>query len=164
MKLSARIGSEVHEVEVLRRDGMFVVNVDGMPHEADARKLQGDSFTILMEGRSYEVSVEPEGDRYYVRHGASACEVVLTDPGRRARDDRRAAGRGPENIAAVMPGRVVRVLVSEGDEVEAGQGLVVVEAMKMENEITSPRAGRVASVSVDAGRPVEAGATLIVIE
>ena len=164
MKLSARIGERVHEVEVARHDGHFVVTVDGVPHVADARKLPGDLYTILMEGRSYEVSVEPEGDRYVVRHGASAREVVLTDPGRRAREDRTATGRGPATVTAVMPGRVVRVLVVEGDAVEAGQGVVVVEAMKMENEIAAPRAGRVASVGVEPGRPVEAGATLIVIE
>jgi len=90
--------------------------------------------------------------------------VTLTDAARSALGDLRTAGSGPENVISVMPGKVVRVLVSPGDEVKAGQGLVVIEAMKMENEIGSPRGGRVTAVHVEPGRAVEAGATLVVVE
>ncbi len=164
MKLSARIEDEIHEIVIERRDPDFVVTVDGAQFDVDARKLLGNLYTILMNGRSYEVSVEPEGDRYLVRHGAAVQVVTISDPSRRARSEGLAAGKGPANVTSVMPGKVVRVLVSPGDEVTAGQGLVVVEAMKMENEIAAPKPGKVASVHVEPGRPVEAGATLVVIE
>ncbi len=165
MKLVAKIGDRHHEIVIDRRDdGPFVVTVDGAQLEADVRALQGGFYSILMRGRSYAISVEAEGGTYSVRRGASKRIVTLTDPGRRAREGVRGAEDGAVNVVTVMPGKVVRVLVQEGDEVKAGQGLVVVEAMKMENEIASPKAGRIAAVRVEPGRPVEAGATLVVVE
>ncbi len=164
MRLAIESEGRVHDVEVDRRDGLFRVVVDGVERLVDARKLEADFYSIVTEGRSYEVSVEPDRSGYRVRHGASKRDVRLTDAAREAREDRRASGSGPESVVSVMPGKVVRVLVREGDEVHAGQGLVVVEAMKMENEIGSPRAGTVAAVHVEPGRAVETGALLVVVE
>ena len=164
MRLSATAGGHLFELEIERVRGMFRVVVDGTEHQVDARKLEGDFYSILMEGRSFEVSVESEVSRYVVRHGAAQREVRLTDATRGAREELRATSSGPEVVASIMPGKVVRVLVSTGDPIEAGQGLVVVEAMKMENEIVAPRAGRVAAVNVEPGRAVETGAALVVIE
>jgi biotin carboxyl carrier protein len=164
MKISARAGSHDHEVTIERQNGLFVVEMDGTRYQVDARKLEGDFYSILRGGRSYEVSVEADGDRYFVRHGAAESVVTLTDPGRRAREDLGAGGVGPEEIVSVMPGKVVRILVDEGAEVQEGQGLVVVEAMKMENEIASPKDGKIAAIKVEPGQAVEAGAALIVVE
>ena len=163
MKMTVKTGEREHEVTVERRDGLFRVVVDGTEHLVDARRLEADFHSIMMAGRSYELSIEPDGDRYHVRHGASQRTVSLTDATRRAREGLSKA-HGPETVVTVMPGKVVRVLVAEGDEVEAGQGLVVVEAMKMENEIGAPRAGRVKSVDVTPGQNVETGARLVVLE
>ena len=163
MKLTVKTGEREHEVTVERRDGLLRVVVDGTEHLVDARHLEADFHSIMMEGRSYELSIEADGDRYHVRHGASQRTVSLTDATRRGREG-RSKGRGPETVVSVMPGKVVRVLVALGDEVAEGQGLVVVEAMKMENEIGAPRAGRVTSVEVEPGRAVEAGTTLVVLE
>ena len=84
--------------------------------------------------------------------------------GRRSRDAGGSKGTGPQRVLAPMPGKVVRVLVKAGDEVTARQGLVVVEAMKMENELRSARQGRVRDVLVVEGQSVEAGTALIVVE
>jgi len=164
VKIAARVGDRTCDVTVSRDNGNLRVTVDGVERIVDARKLEADFYSILMEGRSYEVSVEARGTQYYVRHGAAERIVELADPSRGGSDALRAASTGPENVVSVMPGRIARVLVSVGDEVEAGAGLVVVEAMKMENEITSSRAGRVTAVHVEAGRTVEAGAALVRIE
>jgi biotin carboxyl carrier protein len=153
----------VTEVTVARRDGKIAVEVDGVLHEVDAHKLEGDFYTLITGERSYEVSVERRGDSYHVRHGAAEQLVELSDPSRKGRET-LGGPSGPERVVALMPGRVVRVLAAEGDAVEAGQGVVVVEAMKMENEIAAPRTGRVASVAVRSGQPVEGGALLMVIE
>jgi len=152
-----------HEVRVDRENGSYIVEIDGTRFEIDAHKLEGDFYSILTDGRSYEVSVERRRDGYYVRHGASERMVTFSDRSRRAREEMR-AGAGPEKILSVMPGRVVRVLVVEGDVVESGQGLVVVEAMKMENEIAASRAGTVRSIAVEPGQTVDTGALLVVVE
>jgi biotin carboxyl carrier protein len=163
MKIAAQAGSHASEVEIERVDGTFVVTVDGVRHEVDARKLESDFYSLLVDGRSYEVTVETRRDGYHVRHGAAGIVVRLSDPSRAARAG-FATASGPERVVSAMPGKVVRVLVGEGDRVEAGQGIAVVEAMKMENEIAASRAGRVASISVRPNDTVEGGAVLAVIE
>jgi len=163
MKISAKAGNQVHEVMIEREDGLYVVEVDGTRHVVDAHKLEVDFYSILMDERSYEVSVEPVGDAYQVRHGASELLVSMTDPSRSAREG-QAADDGPEKLVSMMPGKIVRVLVAEGDEVTAGQGIVVVEAMKMENEVVASKDGKVQSLHVETGQTVEGGAILAVIE
>jgi biotin carboxyl carrier protein len=164
LKIRIKAGEREFDVAVERDDGLYRVTVDGAARKVDVHKLEADFYSILTDGLSYEVSVEREGNRYHVRHGATQRTVSLTDETRRGREDLRAAGHGPVVVASVMPGKVARVLVAEGDEVAEDQGLVVVEAMKMENEIGAPRAGRVASVQVEPGRTVEAGTTLVVLD
>ena len=163
MKISARTGSKVHEITIERQNGLYVLEIDGERRIVDALKLESDFYSIVMENRSYEVSVEADGDRYFVRHGAAEQIVELTDPGRRAREDRGVA-EGPQEVVTVMPGKIVRLLVNEGDNVAEGQGVVIVEAMKMENEIASPKDGKVAAIKVEPGQAVEVGTTLVVIE
>jgi glutaconyl-CoA/methylmalonyl-CoA decarboxylase subunit gamma len=163
MKFAANVGDVVHEIEVIRRDASYVVTLDGVPHVVDARKREADFYSILYEGKSYEVSVESAGPKYVVRHGANEQVVELADASRGGRDELHKRS-GALEIASVMPGKVVRVLVAAGDVVVVGQGLVVVEAMKMENEIAAPRAGTIREVAVTAGATVETGAKLIVME
>jgi len=163
VKICAKAGQQLLDVTVERRNGVYVVEVDGTRHEVDVYKLEGDFFSFLMGHKSYEVSVESTRDGYRVRHGAAEQLVTLTDPGRQARDA-MADTQGPTTVHSVMPGKVVRILVDEGDEVEAGQGILVVEAMKMENEIAAPKAGTVRSIAVAPDQAVESGADLLVIE
>jgi biotin carboxyl carrier protein len=163
LKFQAAVGGAVHEIVVARLDGAYIVTLDGIEHIVDARKLEADFYSILYEGKSYEVSVESAGSKYVVRHGAHEQVVELADTAGSGREELKKRG-GVELIGSVMPGKVVRVLVGPGDDVQAGQGLVVVEAMKMENEIGAPRAGRVQSVDVEPGQNVEAGARLVVLE
>lgn len=162
MKISANAGDRIFDIVIERQDGRYIVDVDGERHEVDAQKLEDGFYTILLDSRSFEVSVERRGDAYHVRHGAAEQLVSFSDPGRRARERQSAAG--PESVVSVMAGRVVRLLVCEGDEVEPGQGVIVVEAMKMENEITAGKGGRVTAIDVTEGQNVDRGAQLLVIE
>ena len=164
MNLTARVGDKVQEVRIERQDGQFLVVVDGVEHLVDAHKLDADFYSILIGAKSYEVSIEAAGTKYFVRHGSAEQVVQLADPAREGRDELRRAGEGPEVVAAIMPGKVVRVMVSDGDTIEPGHGLVVLEAMKMENEITAPRGGKVVRVAVKPGQTVESGAELVVLE
>jgi biotin carboxyl carrier protein len=117
-------------------------------------------YSVLCEGRAYEARIGGG----IVAIGGRKFSVEALDPRRwsRSRNDRH--GEGRQNIAAAMPGKVVRVLVALGDLVEAGQGLVVVEAMKMQNEIKALRAGKVVSLEAVAGATVNAGEILVAIE
>jgi biotin carboxyl carrier protein len=141
--------------------GRLECAVDDRAIDVDAQTIEPGILSLIVDGRQYRCLLDEDaiviaGRRY---------EFVVDDPrslrGRRAAND---GGAGPRAVKAPMPGRVVRVLVSEGDEVDERQGLVVIEAMKMQNELRSPKAGRVAKVAVATDQTVEAGAVLIIVE
>ncbi len=118
-------------------------------------------YLVTLDGRSYRVALGPNGE---VAVNGRVLDVEVFDP-RDLRAGAAGSGRGGrQEIAAPMPGKVVRVLVAAGDDVEEGQGLVVVEAMKMQNEMKSPKAGKVAEVRTRAEATVSAGEVLVVIE
>jgi biotin carboxyl carrier protein len=119
------------------------------------------TYSVLIDGRSYTATLLSGGE---VSVNGRVFRVEVFDP--RSMRGRRRAGEteGRQSVAAPMPGRVIRVLVEVGQEVEAEQGLIVVEAMKMQNEMKSPKSGRVAEVKTAAGATVAAGEVLVVIE
>jgi biotin carboxyl carrier protein len=163
MKINALAGEQSFEILIERENGNYIVEFDGRRSVVDMQRLEGDFYSFLIEGRSYEVSVEPSKVGYLIRHGASCKTVNFVDPTRRAREGMQ-AGKGPHQVVTLMPGRVVRLLVAEGDAVEVGQGVAVVEAMKMENEITSEKAGKVTSIAADIGQNLENNGVIMVIE
>jgi len=131
----------------------------------------GAMMLLTLEGRRREAVVLPQGGNgaagerlWSVTIGPSVYPVRLTDPLRQGTDRVESERGGRAEVRSVMPGRVVTLLVQPGDAVRAGQGVVVVEAMKMENTIGASRDGRVADIRVRAGEAVEAGTTLVVIE
>ena len=162
MFFEARVDGSTVRVEVRARGEGYSVSLDGRPLEVDAVGLNSGLTSLLLDGRSYEVAVEPEPDGLRVHFPGGSVRVELADASHAASSKSRSAS-GPTRLTAPMPGRVVRVLVARGASVEAGQGVVVVEAMKMENELRAPRAGRVDQVAVREGQAVEAGALLLVI-
>lgn len=132
--------------------------------EAHVELPEPGVYSILMDGRSYDARVEETPNGLVVVIDGHRFETEVTDP---RRWNRSLAGRGAEgaqSVVAPMPGRVVRVLVSPGQEVAAGQGVVVVEAMKMQNEMKAGRAGRVLAVAAREGATVAAGEVLATIE
>jgi biotin carboxyl carrier protein len=146
----------------------FLVHMDGQRHIVDAVRLGDDSLSLILTGAgglSRDIGFsETEGQGQVSVHLAGGA-VDVTVNGRRARRSQTLqAGGGQARIVAPMPGRVLRVLVAVGDQVAARQPLVVVEAMKMENELSSLRPGRVTEVAVVAGQSVEAGRQLAVVE
>jgi biotin carboxyl carrier protein len=150
-----------------RRSGKdWDVLLDGLAVVANVTVI-GDRWSLLIGTRSYEVSVDrrTHGERTVHINGV-AVPVSIRDP--RSRLARRvgadAAGAASRSIVAPMPGRIVKVLVKPGDEVAQHQGLVVIEAMKMENELRALRAGRVRDVHVTAGMSVEGKTVLIEME
>lgn len=149
--------------------GRYRVAVDGVTHDVNAERVGPYGLSLLVNGGGAEsraISVAPGTVRGEFLVGLDGRTVAAKVNARRTGQSGGDAGgaHGEVTIVAPMPGRVVRVLVSVGDEVAARQGVVVVEAMKMENELRSPKAGRVKDVSVAPGAPVGAGRPLVVIE
>lgn len=151
-----------------RADARFRVTIDGQTRLVDARPAGQGRLSLLFpeEGaRSYDVAIAPASVTDLDIHLPDGAVRAIVN-GRRSRREgpSEAAGSGEQRIVAPMPGRVVRVLVSAGDEVQARQPLVVVEAMKMENELSAPRGGRVKDVQVRDGMSVDAGRLLLLVE
>ena len=148
--------------------GKYRVSLDGELHELDAARVGVYGLSLLdgEAGISREVQVTPSTTERELLVSLSGRTIAATVNGRRtgrAGADGGAAD-GEQAVVAPMPGRVLRVLVATGDEVTVRQGLVVVEAMKMENELRAPKAGRVREINVTPGTSVEAGRVLLVIE
>jgi len=141
--------------------GGFECSIDGRAMQVNVQTMEPGVLSLIVDGRQYRCMLD--GDAVII--GGQRFEFQIEDP--RSLRGRRGAGEGaagPRPVKAPMPGRVVRVLVSEGDEVAEHQGVVVIEAMKMQNELKSPKAGRVARVAVAVDGTVGSGDVLVVIE
>jgi biotin carboxyl carrier protein len=174
VRYHAIVGGVERLVEVTRRGERYRVAIHPDTHESanprvlevDAVHLPGQAMSLVVDGRSVRTDVEAGTDGHLaVLVGDEVHELDVLDE-RRLRL-RRASGKftlqGPQRVDSPMPGKVVRVLVKQGDQVQEGQGLVVVEAMKMENELKSPKAGLVTELHAQEGQAVEAGAKLAVV-
>jgi biotin carboxyl carrier protein len=153
------------EVESLGH-GLYAVTVDGRRSELDSLVLPHGAVSVLVEDDSFNVDFEEKGDEVAVLLRNEVLRFDIVDE-RRLRMRAAAASfqaEGKQTITAPMPGKIVKVFVKPGDEVAEGQGLVVVEAMKMENELKAPKAGKVTEVLAKEGSTVENGAKLVVVE
>ncbi|MBI4466041.1 MAG: biotin/lipoyl-binding protein [Acidobacteria bacterium] len=164
MKFQVTLGGEQRSVELRRAGDAWECAVDGLPRAVDVVEAAPGVFSLLVEGQSFAVHVEAVGDGYRVHTRGTDFVAGVANPRRWAGRSGGGAGRaGRQDVTAPMPGKVIRVLVEENQEVEAGQGLVVVEAMKMQNEIPSPKKGVVEKVLVGEGETVEHGQPLVVV-
>jgi len=165
MKLTLLIDGREEAIEILNSTSPHRFRIgDAEPREAQVEIPEPHVYSILMEGRSYDARVEKTASGLVVVIDGCRFEIEVRDPRRWTRQSGAISGGGRQSLSAPMPGKVVRVLVSPGDAVEAGQGVVVVEAMKMQNEIKAPRPGRVLSISAREGATVAAGEVLAVVE
>ena len=150
-------------VVVPREDGRYEVTIDGTTRMVDARATGAHTLSLLLDGAQHEVHLAAKAETWTVLTNGLAHRVTLFDE-RARRAGRSAQGPGDKEIRAIMPGKVVALLVEVGHHVEQGQGMLVIEAMKMENEIGAPRGGKIKSIEVKPGQPVETGARLLVLE
>lgn len=167
MKLRAQIGEESHEIDITR-DGMRVyADVDGRKYELDASEPEPNVFLFKHGGRIHEAYVSARGpdDPLSVVTGGTEFEIKVIDA-KRLRGSGASSDHagGHAEIRTAMPGKVVRILVREGDSVAKGDGVIVVEAMKMQNEMKAPKAGTVSQIKVAEGDTVGAGDVLVVVE
>ena len=179
MKLDIEIDGVVHQVAIEAPDGsgtapvngpaLWRIQIDGEPVDTDACFLRPGVLSLLIGGRSYCIVLDndlgaPVLTDPIMHIGAERIAWQADDPRSLQRRRRHAAADGPVTLKASMPGRVVRVLVAKGETVAAHQAVIVIEAMKMQNELKSPKEGRIADLRVAPGDTVASGETLAIID
>ena len=165
MKYTAIINGERIDIE-LNRQSLSTIEalIDGRKYVADAKTVEPGVYWFNWNNRSVEISVVPNGDGYSVSLNGRDVDVEIVDARRALKKAARQGTAGAIELRAPMPGKIVKVLVSEGTQVRANQGIVVMEAMKMQNEIKAPQNGIVKRLGVKEGAPVNAGDLLAVVE
>jgi biotin carboxyl carrier protein len=158
------INGKNYRLDLNRADGRWSCRLDDRDFEIDAVLIRPDVLSLRIGDLAYEVKSERVTNNLHLWVGSRGFAVEVRDP--RSLRGRTRAGddHGPRKITAPMPGKVVRLLIREGDEVELGRGVAVVEAMKMQNEIKSPKKGTIQRILVSEGAAVNAGDVLAIVE
>ena len=151
-------------VTLENHEGTFHITIDGVAHVVDGREIRPGTWSLLVAGRSYIVDLDQRRTGIHASVGASEATLHVEDALHRrlaqAAGSRAGAQRG-ESIRAPIAGKVVKVLVSQGDQVAAGTPVIVLEAMKMENELVAERGGSVTAIHKSAGQAVDTGDLLL---
>ncbi len=167
MKLQADITDTRYQIDFKQEDGRIFADIDGRKYEAEVSEPEPNVFLLKNCGKVYEIFISPRsdpGDLFQVSVGNSDLEIRLTDPKRlRGSEAANETLDGSAEIKTAMPGKIVRILAAVGDEIKKGDGVIVVEAMKMQNEIKAQKDGVVTEIRVAEGKTVGAGDVLIVI-
>ena len=166
MKYEVLLAGKTRVVELTRQNDAWRISLDGNTLDANAVEVAPNIFSVLLSGDSHQIRIAPRPDGTLTLHtGLAEYHAEVSDP-RSWRGRRQGAveAEGRQQITAPMPGKVLRLLVKQGDSVEAGQGLLVVEAMKMQNEIRSPKSGKIEKLFAQEGQPVNAGEVLLWVE
>ena len=164
LKFQVTIQGRLRVVEASTSNGKLKFAIDGRETDADAVATAPALYSILLEGRSFEAQVRESADGVTVTINGREFHVNIVDARRwRRRHGAALEAEGRQQVIASMPGKVVRLLVAAGHSVEAGQGLVVIEAMKMQNEVRSPKSGKVERLLVAEGQAVNGGEVLAIV-
>jgi biotin carboxyl carrier protein len=167
LKLRVEVDSREYVLDIRSEGGESEYRLEGAHSTeglASVIQISPGVFSILLAGRSFTIRIVPAGEELEVWTAAGRHVISVADARDRPTRRKRATGDGPMEVRAQMPGKVIKLLAEKGAAVQAGQGLIVVEAMKMQNEMRSPRDGVVAKINVAEGATVVAGQALIVVE
>jgi biotin carboxyl carrier protein len=164
MTYEVAIDGKSYRLDLSQAQGRWSCRVDGREVAVDAVLARPNVLSLRIGNNAYEVKCERVGGDVHIWVGSQRFAVDVRDP-RSLRSRARAADdRGPKKLTAPMPGKVVRILLTQGTEVEAGAGVLVVEAMKMQNEVKSPKKGTIQKILVSEGTAVNAGDVLAIVE
>jgi len=159
------VGNKEYSVEIERKEKSFLIKIDGEEFDVDATLFKKELYSLIVSNKSYLSNIKSEENKYIVDISGESFEIEVFDEAtRRMAQKKKEPESGKQVIKAPMPGKIVKILVKEGEEVESGAGMIVVEAMKMENELKSSSKGVVKEIAVEEGVVVNAGDTLIVVE
>ena len=167
MAYKAMLGDQTYTISVHELDEhQYKIVIDDEEHIIDGRRLTGHVYSLIVENKSFTVDVAEKDDEYTVAYEGKSFQVGVLDERKARRGGAGASlgGAGEKEVCSMMPGKVVELLVQTGDAVEKDQGVIIIEAMKMENEIRAPVAGTVKAVHVEVGQAVESGELLVELE
>ena len=164
MIYNVAINGKSYRLDLSRVDGRWSCRLDGREVEVDAVLVQSDVLSLRIGNKAYEVKSERVAGEQLLWVGSTRYAAEVRDPRSLRGRGRAVDDSGPKKLTAPMPGKIVRVLVSAGAEVDAGAGVLVVEAMKMQNEIKSPKKGVIQKILVSEGAAVNAGDVLAIVE
>lgn len=168
MKLHVTIDGEPWLLELDRRNGEWVYRLEGAMHAegiASVSEINPGIFSVLLGHRSYRVYLTPgESGALAISTAGQSCAATVTDARDRSSRAKKRVMTGPMELRAQMPGKIVKLLVKQGSKVQAGESLIVIEAMKMQNEMKSPKDGVVGNIYIAEGVTVSAGDRLMAVE
>ncbi len=164
MTYDIAIDGKHYRLDLERQDGRWSCRIDGREIPVDAVLARPDVLSLRIGNNAYEVKCERVGNDQHVWVGSARFAAEVRDPRSLRGRSRSADDHGPRKLTAPMPGKVVRILAAQGEEVEAGAGVLVVEAMKMQNEVKSPKKGIVQKIVAKEGTAVNAGDVLAIVE
>jgi len=164
MTYDIAIDGKNHRLDLSQAEGRWTCRLDGREIAVDAVLARPNVLSLRIDNKAYEVKCERVGSEMHLWVGSVRFAAEVRDPRSFRGRVRAADDHGPKKLLAPMPGKVVRVLVSQGAEVEAGTGVLVVEAMKMQNEVKSPKKGTVQKILAAEGAAVNAGDVLAIVE
>ena len=164
MTYEIAVDGKSYRLDLSQGAGRWSCRVDGREVEVDAVLARPNVLSLRIGNRAYEVKCERVGGDVHIWVGSQRFAVDVRDPRSRRGRTRAVDNHGPKKLTAPMPGKVVRILLTQGTEVEAGAGVLVVEAMKMQNEIKSPKKGTIQKILVSEGTAVNAGDVLAIVE
>ena len=167
MAYKATLGDQTYTISVHELDEhQYKIVIDDEEHIIDGRQLTGHMYSLLVEHQSFTVDVAEKDDDYTVAYEGKSFQVSVLDERKARRGGAGASlgGADEKEVCSMMPGKVVELLAQVGDAVEKDQGVIIIEAMKMENEIRAPVAGTVKAIHVEAGQTVESGELLVELE
>lgn len=164
MTYDIAIDAKRHRLELDHDENGWSCRIDGRPIEVDAVLVCPNLLSLCVGAKVYEVKCSPFGGEVYLWVGSARFAAEVSDPRSLRSRARSLDEHGPRKLTAPMPGKVVRILLNQGAEVEAGAGILVVEAMKMQSEVKSPKKGTIQKILVTEGTAVNAGDVLAIVE
>jgi biotin carboxyl carrier protein len=164
MTYDISIDGKSYRLDLNQAEGRWSCRVDGREVEVDAVLARPNVLSLRIGNKAYEVKCERVGSDVHIWVGSRRFSAEVRDPRSLRSRVRAADDQGPKKLSAPMPGKVVRILMRQGDEVEAGSGVLVVEAMKMQNEVKSPKKGTIQKILVGEGTAVNAGDVLAIVD
>ena len=166
MKFVGVFGGEAVPIEIIKQNGNYKIELPGRSFTVDAVRPNPQSLSLLVESRAYEIGLEKKGDHYSVYFFSDTIELDLYEARKYKATEvtKRSVTTGPQKLSAPMPGKIVKVMIAPEQMVQEGQPLLIMEAMKMQNELKAPRSGSVKQLSVREGDTVSSQQTLVVID